>query len=117
MRNILLISSILLFAAGCANTANDFRATTPVLTLISTKNPEKVAMCIMDGWEGVVNGFNMRPKGEGYGITFVNSGLIYYMADIEKVDTGGSSTKFWVGTFTLSSYVENLGNIAKRCQL
>lgn len=103
-------------SAGCADTQADFRAKTPVLSLQSAKSARDVAICLNGGWSDVLNGFQMQPTQRGYTIKFVNSGLIYYMADVNRRTGGGSTTKYWVGTFTISHYIDELGNIVKRCQ-
>lgn len=111
--NFLAIYVVLL--TGCANTHQDFRSSPPFMEATSTKEANVVAVCITDGWENVVNGFNLRPTFGGFTITFVSNGLIYYMADVMK-SVNGSTTKYWIGTFTIDSYVNKLGDIVKRCQ-
>ena len=110
----LIIIAVLLLAS-CASTQKDFRETSPTLTIKSKKSAKEVALCISDGWSEILNGFTMQQRTNGYTITFVNNGLIYYMADVIN-SADGSITNFWAGTFTISHYVNILGNIAKKCQ-
>jgi hypothetical protein len=111
MHKIFGIYFITLSLVGCAiNTPADFRNSDPILSLRSINEAEKVAMCIADGWETIMNGFYM--------ITFVYDGLVYYMADIvnEKNGASVSTTKYWTGTFTLQSSIDKFGNVVKDCQ-
>ena len=108
--------AILPFFGGCANTVSDFRNSPPVLLFHSAQSARNVAVCIDAGWSGALNGFTMQPTPTGYTITFVNSGLIYYMADINNQVVGGSTTKYWVGAFTTSHYIKKFGEIARHCQ-
>ncbi len=112
----MLVASALVSLAGCASTAADFRKTTPVLDLKSSRPAHDVAVCIDDQWSDVLNGFVMRQTPEGESIVFVANGLIYYLADVNNVSGGGSETKYWVGTFTFSHYINKLGKAVKSCQ-
>lgn len=121
MEKIVASGIVALALVGCAtNTPVDFRMTTPVLSLQSANEPKKVAMCIADGWESIMNGFTMRPTAEGYTITFISDGLIHFMADIATGNNGASisTTKYWTGTFAIwQSRNERFGAVVKGCQI
>ncbi|MEC4747176.1 hypothetical protein [Methylomicrobium sp. Wu6] len=101
--------------AGCAITPDHFINSSPILVVSSTKDSRGVAVCVSDGWNSEVNGVTSKPISGGFTVTLTSGGLIYFMAEV-MTSSKGSTTKYWVGTFTLPNYIDKFEDIVKQCQ-
>lgn len=99
---------------GCASTATEFRAQPPRLTTETSKSAANVATCISQKWSARLNGLSMLPTSNGYSISFVSDGLIYYLVDIES-EKHKTIVRFWTGTFTLESYIRDFSGDIQAC--
>lgn len=100
---------------GCASPA-DYRKTTPDFLLSSKKSPNEIAICAGDrSTEIFPTGFNTRSTANGYTLTGIGSGGVYFVVDIESQPTG-STTKYWSGTAAVASVYKEFMAVVRACQ-
>ncbi len=92
-----------LLVSACA-TPQEARENGPVASYASAKSAKDVSACIASAWEsgyGLTNPVNVRPTASGYTMQVSANGNTMVLLDVDDVQGGGSTSKYYKGNVWL----------------
>lgn len=94
-----LLSLITLLLSGCALTPSELQSRGSTATLLSAKNAQSTAICIVEKWENAKvlaahARANHRPTSSGARITLYINEKLYYMVDVDAIPSGSKITYY-----------------------
>ena len=92
-----------LLVSACA-TPQEAREKGPAASYASAKSARDVSACIASAWEsgyGLTSPVNVRPTAGGYTLLVSASGNTMVVLDVDDVQSGGSTSKYYKGNVLL----------------